>query len=435
MSSVRIGDLVQFQRGVSWSANQEHSEPGPGRIPVLRIPNIQEQLNTRDLVYLSGVSEGTRKRTAASNGWLLLVGSNGNPERIGNAVLIDEDDEYLFASFLVGLKPDALRVYDRYLLRLLMSESVRLHLRITVRGSTGLQNINLPALANFQVALPPLPIQRRVSEILDTVDDQIRATEQIIAKLLYAKQGLLIDLLTHGISGAGQRRNAVACPHDFTDSPFGLIPRNWQVKPLEDLLSPVDPAMRSGPFGSALLKHELVPRGIPMLGIDNVHVDRFIPHYQRFVTPEKAQELARYRVRPRDVMITIMGTVGRACLVPDDMGEALSSKHVWTMSFDEERYLPYLVSLQLNHSPWARTHLRKDEQGGIMSAIRSDTLRSLPLPVPPIEEQRNIAAVLLEADRRIADEKAELAKLVLVKTGASTDLLTGRVRVPVEATA
>ncbi|MBU4613622.1 restriction endonuclease subunit S [Rhodococcus sp. GG48] len=288
-------------------------------------------------------------------------------------------------------------------------------------------------LQKLSVYAPPVPEQRRIAEVLDTLDDQIRATEQILSKLHLVRHGLLIDLMTRGIDEKGKLRDPSSRSSDFTESPIGQLPRVWQVKQLGDLLTPVSPAMRSGPFGSALLKHELVDAGVPLLGIDNVHIDRFVSDYVRFVTPAKARELARYRVRPRDVMITIMGTVGRACLVPDDIGEALSSKHVWTMSFDQERYLPYLASLQLNHSPWARSHLRKDEQGGIMSAIRSDTLRSLLLPVPPIEEQYRIASILQEADKRLTKEAGELAKLRLARGGLANDLLTGRVRVLGEA--
>ncbi len=82
-------------------------------------------------------------------------------------------------------------------------------------------------------------------------------------------------------------------------------------------------------------------------------------------------------------MITIMGTVGRCCLVPTNIGKALSSKHVWTLTFDKSLYSPYLACLQFNYAPWVLTHLKRDEQGGIMSAIRSETLSSLLLPVPP----------------------------------------------------
>ena len=105
-------------------------------------------------------------------------------------------------------------------------------------------------------------------------------------------------------------------------------------------------------------------------------------------------------------MITIMGTVGRCCLVPDDVGAALSSKHVWTLTFDQNRYSPYLACLQFNHAPWILRHFSRDEQGGIMASIRSDTLRTAQLPVPPMAEQQMIAAGLFALGRRLRDEEA-----------------------------
>ncbi|WP_245773874.1 hypothetical protein [Pseudonocardia ammonioxydans] len=163
-----------------------------------------------------------------------------------------------------------------------------------------------------------------------------------------------------------------------------------------------------------------------------MHVDRFVADFKRFVTPAKAAELSRYRVRPADVMITIMGTVGRSCLVPENIGLALSSKHVWTLTFDGSRYRPYLASMQLNHAPWARAHLRRDEQGGIMSAIRSDTLKTLMLPTPPIDEQIEIETILREAESKISKQEQALKKLRALKAGLADDLLTGRVSVPAE---
>jgi type I restriction enzyme S subunit len=245
------------------------------------------------------------------------------------------------------------------------------------------------------------------------------------------KQGLLHDLLTRGIDENGELRDPVRHPEQFKDSPLGRIPKEWEVATISALLSDVDPAMRSGPFGSALLKHELVSSGVPLLGIDNVHVDEFVAEYRRFVTAAKARTLARYLVRPRDVMITIMGTVGRCAVVPEDICQALSTKHVWTITFDQTRYSPYLACLQLNYAPWVLRHLSSDEQGGIMSAIRSETLRTTRLPVPNRDEQRAVERVLDENDRKISAEREALSKLRLLKQGLMDDLLTGRVRVKV----
>ena len=303
-------------------------------------------------------------------------------------------------------------------------------LRNVAQGTT-FEAVGGYELRALSFSVPPPAEQRRIAEILDTLDEGIRATEQVIAKLQQVKQGLLHDLLTRGIDEHGELRDPGRHPEQFKDSPLGLVPRDWIVQSVEELLADVDPAMRSGPFGSALLKDELVSAGVPLLGIDNVHVERFVREFTRFVTLRKAGELSRYRVRPQDVMITIMGTVGRCALVPDDIGEALSSKHVWTLTFDQTRYSPYLACLQFNYAPWVLAHFGQDEQGGIMSAIRSETLRTTQLPVPPPDEQRRIVSVLSDLDQRLASEALDADKLRTLKHGLMDDLLTGRVRVRV----
>ncbi len=270
----------------------------------------------------------------------------------------------------------------------------------------------------------------RIVKILDTIDTAIQQTQAIINKLKQLKQGLLHDLLTRGVGANGELRPCYEdAPHLYKESPLGWIPKEWEVKELAQLLGNDEPSMRSGPFGSALLKSELVEAGIPLLGIDNVHVEYFDNRFSRFVTAKKFYELARYAVRPNDLMITIMGTVGRCCLVPSDIGTALSSKHTWTITLNPNLYSPYLAMLQINYSPWALDHFSKGEQGGIMSAIRSDTLRTLILPTPPITEQKEIASRLLNISERISLEIVSVKKLQMKKTALMDDLLTGRVRV------
>lgn len=189
--------------------------------------------------------------------------------------------------------------------------------------------------------------------------------------------------------------------------------------------------MRSGPFGSSLLKDELVEEGIPLLGIDNVFQERFVSVFRRFVSRQKFIELIRYSVFPRDVIITIMGTVGRCCVVPDSVTEALSSKHLWTMTFDQNRVCPELVCWQLNHARWVKDWFARYSQGAVMEAIQSSTLRNLRLPVPRIEEQKLILDRYRRCTGRIEIEQEHVKKLRQLKHGLMYDLLTGQVRVKV----
>jgi type I restriction enzyme S subunit len=305
-------------------------------------------------------------------------------------------------------------------------DSIRHRIENLAIGST-VKGISIDQLLSFEIEAPPKPEQTKIAEILSTVGRAIEQTEALIAKQQRLKIGLMQDLLTRGIDEHGNLRSEQT--HKFKDSPLGRIPVEWEVKRIDELLANVDPPMRSGPFGSALLKEELVDAGIPLLGIDNVHTEKFVAQFSRFVDPKKAQTLKRYYVRPRDIMITIMGTVGRCCVVPDQIGTALSSKHTWTISLDQEIYSSYLACLQINHAPWVLNHFAKDEQGGIMSSIKSDTLRSTLLPVPPMDELMAIEARMksLTGDYEIKVDL--LKKLRALKTALMQEFLTGRKRV------
>ena len=293
--------------------------------------------------------------------------------------------------------------------------------------ATGVPSLSRDALYKISTPTPPPGEQSKIAAVLSTVDRAIEETEALIAKQQRIKTGLMQDLLMRGIDEHGNVRSEQT--HKFKDSLLGRIPVEWEVRDLQSLLANVSSPMRSGPFGSALLKEELVESGVPLLGIDNVLPERFVPDFKRFVSPKKALQLHRYRVRPHDLMITIMGTVGRCCVVPENIGEALSSKHVWTLSLNRDLYSPFLACLQINHSPWVHNHFARDEQGGIMASIRSETLRTTRLPTPPPEEMSRIEQVLRAAADDLRQIENMMGKVALQKTGLMQDLLTGNCRV------
>ncbi len=347
---------------------------------------------------------------------------------VGRVVVYKQDDEIGALSSICIIDPTD-QLDAAFLGQALQSEGCVRQYENFMSGSA-LRRLVLRDIRSIQVPQPESAYQHAIAQVLDTLDTSIQETEAIIAKFKALKQGLLHDLLTRGIGANGDLRPTQAeGPHLYKPSPLGWIPNEWDSKQLSELLGDFDPAMRSGPFGSALLKQELVEAGLPLLGIDNVHTERFVADYTRFVTPRKFAQLVRYAVRPDDLMITIMGTVGRCCLVPEDVGQALSSKHTWTISLDQQAYSPYLAMLQVNYSPWVLRHFARDQQGGTMAAIRSETLRSTRLPVPPRNEQRLMEERLRELSNRIDLEVISLAKRQLTKAGLMDDLLTGRVRV------
>jgi type I restriction enzyme S subunit len=317
----------------------------------------------------------------------------------------------------------------RFLYHVLTSHHFDDFLRQNLAGST-ISHLYQYVFERFTFVAPEDREQDKICRILDLVDAQIEATEALIAKQERVRAGLMQDLFTRGVDEHGQLRpHRQEAPHLYHETELGWLPQGWTAPELESLLADIPTPMRSGPFGSALLKHELASAGIPFLGIDNVHVEQFKPDFIRFVTPQKFAELYRYRVLPDDVVITIMGTVGRCCVIPHSYGEMLSSKHLWTMTFDQTKVLPELVCWQLNHAPWVLSWFRAKSQGGIMDAIQSSTLRELRLPLPRPPEQAHILRVYREATSHLQAMRDEVSKLALRKSGLMQDLLTGKVSV------
>lgn len=103
--TVPLADVADISRGTSWGSENEHREAVEDALPVLGIKNVQARLETRDLIWLRGLKPSAIASSTVQAGDILMVGSNGNPDRIGNAVQVDEPGRYLFASLLFGLRP------------------------------------------------------------------------------------------------------------------------------------------------------------------------------------------------------------------------------------------------------------------------------------------------------------------------------------------
>lgn len=302
-----------------------------------------------------------------------------------------------------------------------------------ITAATTVKHLSIKDIVKAESKLPCIVAQRKIGKILSTIDQTIEKTEALIAKYQLIKSGLMHDLFTRGIGADGKLRPPRAqAPELYYETEIGWIPNDWSCDLLENVLAPLPNNIRSGPFGSALLKSELVEDGIPFLGIDNIHVENFIQKYKRFVSERKFSELQKYAVRPKDVVITIMGTVGRCAVIPDSIERALSSKHLWAMSFDQSLVIPELICWQLNYASWVKSWFRRETQGGIMDAIQSKTLKKLNIPIPPIEEQKEIYKRYAAISCKLDVEQNNLEKLEKNKAGLMHDLLTGKITVTID---
>ncbi|MDP9237585.1 MAG: hypothetical protein M3P30_09365 [Chloroflexota bacterium] len=130
------------------------------------------------------------KRVGA--GWTLIVGSNGNRKRVGNSVLVRQDADFLFASFLLAAKPyDDSDINPDYFQRWLSSEHVQARLSASAEGTTGLNNLSLSFFRAMAIAVPSTVEQSTMTAVLDAVDAALEHAELARIQARELRRGLL----------------------------------------------------------------------------------------------------------------------------------------------------------------------------------------------------------------------------------------------------
>jgi type I restriction enzyme, S subunit len=253
---------------------------------------------------------------------------------------------------------------SRFLAYLLLSR--RQELRNQQRGMT-ISGITAQVLEELLTPLPPLSEQRRIVEILERADRLRRLRGEANAKADRILPALYRKLFLDRVS-------------------------DWPIEPLGTRLRKTRGALQSGPFGSHLHNSDFVESGpVRVVGIDNVLDGEFSLGRNRRITAEKYEELKKYTLEPGDILVTIMGTVGRTCVFPQLREAAICTKHVYRIQVDE-RLDPEYVSASIRFAPAVRDQLGASITGQIVAGITSDSIRQLELLIPPRELQDRFAS-------------------------------------------
>lgn len=397
-------------------------------VPYLRVANVLDGYVDYSDVYEMHFSRSDQEKYTVRPGDILL-NEGQSTELVGrSAIYKGPEGRYCYQNSLVNLRVGP-RV-DAHWARAVFKRWLDIgHFTTIVKQTTSMAHLGGDRFAKLDFPLPPLPEQRQIAAILDTLDDAIRKTEQIIAKLKQVKQGLLHDLLTRGIDDNGELRDPERHPEQFKDSALGRIPKEWDVSELEPLLvSSVD-----GPFGSNLkTEHYVEEPGVRLVRLQNIGVGEFLNHEKAWISERHAQTLARHDVQPGDVLVASLGDpthpFARSCVYTEDVAGVVKAD-CFRLRLGLGLDGNFLAGV-LNTWRWRRGLAGLVHRSGISrDRVNLNKLRRLLIPVAPIEEQRAISARGVLQTARLRSESDCQEKLKLLKCGLMEDLLTGRVRV------
>ncbi|MGH9337894.1 MAG: restriction endonuclease subunit S, partial [Vicinamibacteria bacterium] len=166
------------------------------------------------------------------------------------------------------------------------------------------------------------------------------------------------------------------------------------------IAAPTRNALVGGPFGSNLVSRDYVSDGVPVIRGQNMG-SRWVSGDFVFVTEEKADSLEANLARPGDIIFTQRGTLGQVSLVPEGpFGRYLVSQSQMKLTVNRKVADPHFLYYVFS-SAEQRAYIHQHAIQTGVPHTNLAILRSTPMSLPPLAEQRAIARILGALDDKI----------------------------------
>lgn len=311
----------------------------------------------------------------------------------------------------IPLVPVTEKIASEFLYYLAWSDYVLPKSQELVSGSTpSRQRVDVRAFLRIAVPLPPLSEQRGIARVLNAVQREIAAQEQLIAAAREVKRALMARLFTYGPGPEPARTK---------ETEIGEVPEHWEVVRLGEVSSistgttPSTQETKYYDHGEyAFIKTAEISNGI-------------IATAQTYITEEAIRNYNLKLYPPGTVFMAMYGqgkTRGQVSLLKIEAATTQNTAAIAPEGPIQSEYLWFYLMSQYER-------LRGEGIQGHISHLNLGYVKQLQIPLPPLPEQHQIARTLSAADRKITAEEQRKAALQEVFKSLLGELMTGRVRV------
>ena len=213
----------------------------------------------------------------------------------------------------------------------------------------------------------------------------------------------------------------------YKQTEVGIIPEHWTVEALEKLCVPG--GLVRGPFGGAIKKESFVRDGFKVYEQKNaISGDADLGSY--FIDGAKFKELERFEVKAGDFIVSCSGTIGKIFQVPKNARAGIINQALLRIRTDRRAVHDEYFFYAFDWDRFQRRIIDNTQGGAMHNLVGMDVFRNIPVSLPPLPEQRAIAAALSDVDALITSLDRLIAKKRDIKQAAMQQLLTGKTRLP-----
>lgn len=269
-----------------------------------------------------------------------------------------------------------------------------------MEGTSGRQRIPAWAFDEIEVPIPPLAEQRRIAEVLRSVDEAIAAQTGLCSRLRQMADDLADELFGHEISNCEDSLIAYGDACETVQVGIVIRPASYYVE------DGGVPALRS----TNIKRNEIDFSALVQLSQEGHQINR------------------KSSLRAGDVVTIRTGEPGKTAVVPNHAPSPLNCIDI-IFSRPKPKLRSYFAAYFIN-SGTARRQIKAMQGGLAQQHFNVGEMKKLKLPVPDLAKQDRVVAVLDAAWHMVSTEEAQLATLKSTKVAIMSDLLSGRVRVP-----
>lgn len=287
------------------------------------------------------------------------------------------------------------------------------------------QGLNYGGVRKIMLTLPPVNDQVAIANFLGEkitqVDTLIANVQAQIEKLNAYKQSLITEVVTKGLDPTVPMK-------DSGVEWIGSIPENYSVIRLRYLIKDY----KAGPFGSALITDQLQTSGDILCYTPEHIAQQQTENEKNLYLPEsRREEMSQFFVKAGDVIFPIVGSLGRAMVITEDMPSGIINQRLAKFSLIPEKIdADYFIWL-FAKSAFFQPFIDLFQRGSIIVNLTKGIVYDMPFVLPEtMEDQKRISAYLSkkcnQIDRLIALKEAKIEKLEQYKKSLIYEYVTGK---------
>ena len=314
------------------------------------------------------------------------------------------------------------KVNKRYLHHLLRNPA---YLPEYARLSTGMRigqwDLGFDDFKNIPFLIPPLDEQAKIADYLDngcaSLDATLSKTRSSIEEYKKLKQAVITQAVTKGVRGEREMKDSGV---DY----IGQIPAKWVLGKLRNVGDTQNGISKSSEFFG---------KGFPFVSYSDVYKNYSLPFAVSGLVESTPEEQERYSVKEGDIFFTrtseTIEEVGFSCVCEKDIPNATFAGFlIRVRPFSDKLHTPY--AKYYFRSSHLRFYLVKEMNLVTRASLGQSLLKSMPVLLPPLEEQKEIAdhldAKCAEIDRLIAKKEQLVKELESYKKSLIYEVVTGK---------